>query len=160
QLRQRDVAQELREATALVQNEICRQDSTFTARKFLELVALESQCRGVRANDVRLHVWAELEKSRLGLSQELVFLGQDRNGEQRWTTRELYQLEQKILAVAETTMSRPSFVSQKATEQAIRNRPTLEPDQAEAVRHIALSSGQVKCILGGAGTGKTFMLDC
>src|SRR5262249_42754000 len=130
------------------------------AKTFLELTAIASQCRGVRANDVRNHVWAELEKSRRGLSKEIVFLGVDRAGEDRWTTRELYELEQQILDVAEKTKNQRSWVSMRATEEAIRNRPTLEPDQAEAVRHAALSPGQVKCVLGGAGVGKTFASDC
>ena len=69
-------------------------------------------------------------------------------------------MEQKILQVAEKTKQQPSWVSRKATEEAIRRRPTLEPDQAEAVRHAALAPGQVKCVLGGAGTGKTFASDC
>lgn len=99
-------------------------------------------------------------KSRRGLSQELVFLGQDREGEDRWTTRELYELEQNILDVATKAEKQPSWVQKQATEAAIRSRPTLNPDQAEAVRHLCLSPGQVKCVLGGAGVGKTFAADC
>ena len=159
-MRERDVMKELSEATELATRDICRQESSFTARKFLELTALEAQCRGVRANDVRLHVWAELEKSRMGLSKDPVFIGEDREGERRWTTRALYDLELKILDLAAKTMEQESFVGKRPTEQAIRNRSSLEPDQAEAVRHLALSPGRVKCVLGGAGTGKTFMLDC
>ena len=159
-LLEREVAKELDEATSLAKKDICYQESTFTARNFLELTALECQCRGVRANDVRLHVSAELERSRRGLSNDIVFLGQDRNGEERWTTRELHELERKILHLAELTKNQRSFVSKGETEAAIRKRPTLEPDQAEAVCHITVSPGQIKCVLGGAGTGKTFMLDC
>ena len=153
-----DVGKELREASTLAKKEICRQESTFRAHEFLERVCLHSLCRGVSANDVRLHAWAELEKARRGLSKDLVFLGQDAASEDRWTTRELHELEKKVIALSVSTKEKESRVSKAQTEEAIARRP-LNEGQAEAVRHLCLSPGQVKCLVGGAGMGKTFALD-
>jgi conjugative relaxase-like TrwC/TraI family protein len=153
-----DVAAELRLASHLAMKDVCRQESTFKAHEFLERLCLHSLCRGVSANDVRLHAWAELEKARRGLSKDFVFLGRDTSEDERWTTRELYELEKKVIALSEKRKDRASSVTKAATEEAIAERP-LNPDQANAVRHLCLSPGQVKCLVGGAGTGKTFALD-
>ena len=156
----RDARAELTAATDRALGVICSQQSTFTPRDFLEQVALESQCRGLRAGEVRLHAWAELEKARAGHSSEILLMGFDHGGAERWTTRELHRLELGILRDASETRDRPSWLGRAAVEEAIRHRPTLLPEQREAVRRITLGAGAVKCVIGGAGTGKTYMLDC
>ena len=42
---------------------------------------------------------------------------------------------------------------------ALAAKPTLRDEQVKAVRHVTQNSGNVQCVCGWAGTGKTFMLD-
>jgi ATP-dependent exoDNAse (exonuclease V) alpha subunit len=147
------------EASDKTKKEICVHDSTFTAAGFLERLCLNALCRGVSANDVRLSAWAELEKARLGLSKDLVFRGKDSDGNERWTTAHLYNQELRAMALSVSQKDRPSPVTKREVEAAISTKGTLNSDQANAVRHLTLSPGQVKVLLGGAGTGKTFCLD-
>jgi conjugative relaxase-like TrwC/TraI family protein len=156
--REVDVKKELTEATTRALKEITRGESTFSERKFLRVTAIESQCRGVSANDVRLHVWAELEKARRGISQELVYRGVQ-DGEQLFCTREQYELEKKLLDLVARSRDEKGHVKEKHVEEAIRAKKTLSPDQEKVVRGLCTKPGRVQCLVGGAGTGKTFALD-
>ena len=42
---------------------------------------------------------------------------------------------------------------------ALAAKPTLRDEQVKAVQHVTQNSGNVQCVSGWAGTGKTFMLD-
>jgi conjugative relaxase-like TrwC/TraI family protein len=159
QRREVDVMAELTEATRLALREVLRNESTFTPRKLLELTAIESQCRGVRASDVRMHVWAELEKCRRGLTNELVYRGLDQDGEERFCTRELWEIEQTLLDLAERGRNEKSRVTADEVTRAIEAKKTLTPEQVKAVRGLSENAGRIQCLLGGAGTGKTFALD-
>ena len=158
---ERDVSFELREtmSDALKQfNE--RGQSTMTERKLMEYANVEAQGRGVSANDVRLSVWATLEYARRGISPELRYLGKDTDGDDRFTTHKLYNLEQDIIESAERGRhSRDHQVGDRALNAALEARPTITAEQKEAVRHITQDEGNIKLVCGWAGTGKTYMLD-
>jgi conjugative relaxase-like TrwC/TraI family protein len=159
--RERDVARELGEALGRALKQIGLNESTFTEQTLLELTALESQCRGVRASDVRLHVWAELERASRGLPtrHELIYRGVDEDGRRRFCTRELLELEAGLLREAAASRGERGRVAPAQVERAVAGKGTLSPDQARAVRGLCLKPGRIQCLLGGAGTGKTFALD-
>ncbi|HEX5656187.1 MAG TPA: AAA family ATPase, partial [Polyangiales bacterium] len=90
---------------------------------------------------------------------ELVECGLDRNGFERFTTRDMKQQEEALVRYAQ-------FAGQQAThrvpdalvEQAIQLAPIkLSQDQADAVRAIACG-GDFVIVEGPAGTGKSTML--
>lgn len=159
--RERDVARELAEATGRALEQICANESTFTEQTLLELAAIESQCRGVRAADVRLHVWSVLERACRGLPAqgELVYRGVDEDGRRRFCTRELFDLEAGLLDQAAASRGERGRVAPAHVGRAIAAKATLSPDQERAVRGLCLKPGRIQCLLGGAGTGKTFALD-
>ena len=136
--------------------------STFTERKLIEQTAVEAQMRGLFANQVRLEVFFELERARRGSDDsQVVCLREQRDGYERFTTRELFKLEEEILQMAERgrRQSREHRVSDLSLAAALAAKPTLRDEQVKAVRHVTQNSGNVQCVCGWAGTGKTFMLD-
>ncbi|MFO0888318.1 MAG: MobF family relaxase [Isosphaeraceae bacterium] len=156
--RERDVARELEEATTRAIKQLTRGESTFTEQKFLEYAAIESQCRGVSGNDVRLHVWKELELARRGHHAELIYRGVE-DGHEHFCTRELFELEAAVLRAAHSTRHEKSRIREQDVERAIAAKGTLSLDQEKAVRGLSLKAGRIRCLVGGAGTGKTFALD-
>jgi conjugative relaxase-like TrwC/TraI family protein len=157
-----DIDQELRETMDRAIGQFSRSgESTFTERKLAEYAFVEAQCRGLSANDVSLSVWATLEHARRETPGSLVYLGNDPRGDERFTTRRHYELEQDIIRMAEESRGdRRHLVSDRAFKEAIAKRPTIRPEQAEAVRAITQEEGSLKNVCGWAGTGKTFALDC
>ena len=155
-----DETAELRAAVSEALKDITSRASSFTHRKLLEHTAIEGQTRGLCANEIRLKVWAELELATYGISQHVVHLGHHPDGYERFTTKELYKLEQEIIRTAERgRQSREHRVSDAALAAALLSKPTLRDEQVKAVRHITQFAGRVQCVCGWAGSGKTFMLD-
>ena len=155
-----DEPAELRAAVRDALKEITSSQSSFTHRKFLEQTAVEAQTRGLSANQIRLEVFAELERASRGISEHVIRLGRHPDGYERFTTRELFELEKEIIQTAERgRQSREHRVSDTALAKALASKPTLKAEQVEAVRHITKNAGRVQCVCGWAGTGKTFMLD-
>ena len=157
----RDETTELRAAVAEALKEITSSQSSFTLRKLVEQTAIQAQTRRLSANQIRLEVWATLEWARRGIRDaQVVHLGQHPDGYERFTTKELFELEREIIETAERgRQSREHCVSDTALARAIAAKPTLRAEQVEAVRHITQFAGRVQCVCGWAGSGKTFMLD-
>lgn len=76
----------------------------------------------------------------------------------RWTSRELLDVEARFVAAVATTDTIAALPA-AAVERAISDRPTLGPDQEAAVRTITSSMSPVTTLVGPAGSGKTYTVD-
>lgn len=77
-----------------------------------------------------------------------------------YSTPAMLRAEQHILETFSTGLDRGvGIVSDGLIEAAIARRPSLGDDQAAMVRAICSSGDQFQCVLGPAGSGKTFALD-
>ncbi|MDP9335289.1 MAG: relaxase domain-containing protein, partial [Actinomycetota bacterium] len=78
----------------------------------------------------------------------------------RYSTPAMLRAEQQVLETFRTGLDRGvGVVSDGLIEAAIARRPSLGDDQAAMVRAICSSGDQFQCVLGPAGSGKTFALD-
>jgi hypothetical protein len=78
--------------------------------------------------------------------------------EQRFTTRENLRYEREMLGRVERMVRQPRSESpQDLVEEAIQNRPTMDEEQARAVRYLT-SGPNIRVLSGIAGTGKSFTL--
>jgi conjugative relaxase-like TrwC/TraI family protein len=78
----------------------------------------------------------------------------------RYSTPAMLAAERDVLAAFEQGLARGvGVVASDTIETAIAARPSLGADQATMVRTICSSGDQFQCVLGPAGSGKTFALD-
>jgi conjugative relaxase-like TrwC/TraI family protein len=78
----------------------------------------------------------------------------------RYSTPAMLTAERQVLDAFEHGLDRGvGVVAPDAIEAAIAARPSLGEDQAAMVRTICSSGDQLQCVLGPAGSGKTFALD-
>lgn len=139
--------------TARKSVDACMQSqSHFTAREIVHAVA--SQHMAVQAEAIIRAV-----KSHLGESRDVVKVGEI-EGRQHYSTRAMLDLERSLLAAAEASKTNSAHqVKEAVLDRTLKRRPTITQEQAEALRHITAGTGSVSCLVGMAGTGKTFVLD-
>lgn len=90
-------------------------------------------------------------------SPELVSLGQDEQGKERYTTREMQSIETEMFkAVADLSDKANHRVDSSLVDKVIASR-TLTSEQEVALKHITQGK-DIACIVGFAGTGKSHML--
>lgn len=77
--------------------------------------------------------------------------------EQRYTTGELLRLEGDVLRFTNNQVE--TRVNRDAITTALAARPTIGRDQADMINMLTTSTSLVDCVIGKAGTGKTFALD-
>ncbi len=88
---------------------------------------------------------------------DLVHLGQDGSGKDRFTTRELLTLESEMVNTAvEGSKLVQHEVCDKQLEQLLEDKQ-LSQEQRVALQHLA-QSGEVACVTGFAGSGKSTLL--
>ncbi|HVD40052.1 MAG TPA: MobF family relaxase [Solirubrobacterales bacterium] len=78
----------------------------------------------------------------------------------RFTTREIWELEQQALATVEQ-MALPQdcgTVSGVVVSRVLAQRPSLKPDQRRLVERLLAGGEGVVVVIGEAGTGKTYAL--
>jgi hypothetical protein len=92
-------------------------------------------------------------------SEEVVTLGASGKGE-RFTTREVWEIERAALAKVEKMRSGngSSPTASLGAERVIAERPTLKADQAEMIRRLLTDPGRISVVIGEAGTGKTYAI--
>ncbi|MBN8928495.1 MAG: Ti-type conjugative transfer relaxase TraA, partial [Rhodospirillales bacterium] len=93
---------------------------------------------------------------------ELVRLGQDGRGRDRFTTREMLDTEQRMERAAGALADRDGHrvlqaAGWRAARAAERNGVTLEEEQRAAFRHVT-SGPDLSLVVGYAGSGKSTML--
>jgi conjugative relaxase-like TrwC/TraI family protein len=93
-------------------------------------------------------------------SEEVVTLGASGKGE-RFTTREVWEIEREALARAEKMRGGGGGSSASASlgaERVIAERPGLKADQREMIRQLLTEPGRISVVIGEAGTGKTYAI--
>lgn len=132
-----------------IQSEMTRQASTVTEAQLYAAVAIDQQLSGGRQ-----HIeWAA--GTVIGDLQTVQL--QDRHAV-RYTTQEMQQIERDMVERA-THLSalHKHTVSPKSLDTAFAAWPKLSEEQKAAVRHITMR-GDLACIQGSAGAGKSFAL--
>jgi Ti-type conjugative transfer relaxase TraA len=90
-------------------------------------------------------------------NEDLVKLGQDERGKDRFTTRQVLEAERAMLENAQALATQPAHqVNARYIDQAKATR-TLTPDQTKALEHVC-TSGDICCVIGYAGSGKSYTL--
>jgi len=94
------------------------------------------------------------------LEERAVSVVADRTvGERRWSTPELLEVEQRLVAGALDRRGEQAGVcSPEVVREALAEHPTAGEDQAGMVRDLTLSGDGVRVVVGKAGTGKTYAL--
>lgn len=95
-------------------------------------------------------------------SPEVIRLGRDGAGRERFTSREMLTIEQRMERSAERLGSeRSHFVAGQIRERAVRHAAerglVLSEEQASALAHVTKARG-LSVVVGYAGTGKSAML--
>jgi Ti-type conjugative transfer relaxase TraA len=90
-------------------------------------------------------------------SPELVALGKDDRGRQRFTTREMLQSERSLLASAEHLAHRARHAVDPNRRAAVLTQHRLSDEQRRAV-HEVTAQGDLKSLVGVAGSGKSTTL--
>jgi conjugative relaxase-like TrwC/TraI family protein len=137
--------------------------STFTAEQARAKLAEKAQT--VMTADQIRETFKDLFRS-----GDLVKLSPDREGRMRYTTKELREVEERILNTSKTlSRTQDMGISKEAIEQRLRSFEAaqsqakgttikLGQDQREAAMH-ALGPGRIKVVAGVAGAGKTFSME-
>ncbi len=89
---------------------------------------------------------------------ELVWLGTDERGKDRYTTKEMIQIEKKLLENSRDLNERKSHVVSKQKILRAENSKTMTDQQKQAYRHLVEKSGDLAVVEGYAGAGKSYML--
>lgn len=135
-------------------NSITERANTFTRSNLVRGVAERSQGGGFSAAEILSAIDSEL----LGKG-EILDLGLI-EGQKRYTTREILELEKRLLSRAgELIQGQSKRVSEETVSRVLESRPTMTEEQREAVKLITLSGEQLVTVTGRAGTGKTYMVD-
>lgn len=126
---------------------LTQQHSTFTHPDLARLVSRQS-VEVEQFNHIMIAVKSH---------PECVSVGKDEQGLERWTTQTLLTLEKNLIAQAmELSAASGHRVAAKHLAQAEANS-TLSAEQAAAFGHLT-SRGDLKCVVGFAGTGKSYLL--
>ena len=131
---------------------ITRQQSTFTRQELARFVA-----RHTDGAEQFGQVLAKVEAA-----PELVRLGQDGRGRDRFTTREMLTVEQRLEATgAALARSGAHQVERVVADRSVRAAAVrgmrLGAEQGDALRHVT-GGGDLALVVGYAGTGKSAML--
>jgi Ti-type conjugative transfer relaxase TraA len=90
-------------------------------------------------------------------SPDLVALGTDDLGRQRFTTREMFDLERNLLSNADALAHRVQHAVSPTRRAAVLAQHTLSPEQQRAVDEVT-GQGDLKSLAGVAGSGKSTTL--
>jgi conjugative relaxase-like TrwC/TraI family protein len=80
-------------------------------------------------------------------------------GKHRYTTPALVKAETNVMARFRSGLRvRAAIVSPETVAQLLQTQPELGPDQRNAINSLCRSGHQLQCLVGAAGTGKTYTL--
>ena len=133
----------------IVLHAITRQQSTFTHQDIARFVNRHSLDK-----DQFEQVYAAVKAS-----PELVSLGKDGHNYSReqFTTKAMLALETALIEQAITKANQRQHPVKAITQQHALKIKNLTEEQKSAFEHI-INSGDVACVVGFAGTGKSYML--
>lgn len=128
-------------------------ESTFGERDLVRALAESLQATGISTDTLLGEV-----RSRLAHSPDLVRLDEE-GGYFRYTTKEMLNAEQLLFDAADRSRgSEAHRVSERVLSEVVQRYPTIRDDQRAALARITTDPGSIQCVIGMAGTGKTFML--
>jgi len=166
------------QAVTQAMSTVTTKESTFTAKDIVREAGVVAQDGGVSATALRKAISERLQQAR-----DLVRLAEV-NGEQRYTTKAIFELEKKLIGLVEESRTcRGAWVSDRAIDRAIRRieerctaqkRTTdalapevrLSDEQRAAVKHMcqgidaARGTQAIRMVTGYAGVGKTTAVSC
>jgi ATP-dependent exoDNAse (exonuclease V) alpha subunit len=132
---------------SIVLNALTRQQSTFTHQDIARFVNRHS------VGDEQFTAIYEKVKTH----PEIVHVGKDDRQRDRYTTREMLKLETQMLEQAGALEKKPGHdISERKQERALENQ-SLSEEQKAAFVHLT-KKGDMACVVGFAGTGKSYML--
>lgn len=148
----RDNGQRIIADPSLALDAITHQQSTFTRREMARFAHRHSD--GIDQFNAVTHA--------IGNAPDLVELGRDRRGEDRFTTRDMIEAEQRLHRAAELMAERERHEvndtdRQAALAHAEQRGLVLSDEQAGALAHIT-DGRDLGIVIGHAGTGKSAML--
>ena len=153
-LPERNTGEEAVKALTFAAIHLTQSQAHFTERDFVRRVAEAAQASGLFAEDI-----LEFSEAHLRASPEIVRLGVH-YGEERFTTREMLELERSLLgSVQELDSDDFHQVSAERVIRGIGQFHELSEEQMNAVLHITAGTGGFASVSGMAGTGKTRMLE-
>lgn len=143
-----------RKAWTRALRELTEQHAHFSNRELIQKMCEALQTTAIGLD--QLLAWVDRD---LAHHKDIVQLKQFEN-EDHYTTREMWQLEEKLLAAAERlTKATGPVLDSSSIDLVIRRRKTISPDQEKAVRELLGSSSRLRILAGVAGSGKSFTLD-
>ena len=146
-----DVTAKLAASKAL--DTITKRQATFTKTDLVRFTAQEAQTLGLGADRA-----IEAADEMVSNSDQVISLGLD-DGVIRFTTPEIKEIEAEMLERVQYSRDCYSVkISDDALNKAILARPSITEEQREMVRFLTQGEGQIKVVIGDAGTGKTFTL--
>ena len=90
-------------------------------------------------------------------SPELAMLGVDEVGKQRFTTQTMLAIETAMIQEVDVLSQRIGHVVAADKTQAAMTSKSLTDEQSLAFQHLT-QTGDLKCVIGFAGTGKSYLL--
>ena len=90
-------------------------------------------------------------------SEQLVHLGIDKLGKDRYSTLKVFEMETNMCNQAEQCSKRNNHSVSDAIQKEATKNYTLNKSQQEAYSHM-LNGGDTACVVGFAGTGKSYLL--
>ncbi|MCC7144495.1 MAG: relaxase domain-containing protein [Candidatus Eisenbacteria bacterium] len=157
--RARQTVQVQREALVRSLTLLCAEHASFRQRDLIRKLAQEVLGIGLDAGGVRGLVQAYLTDQQLGLGsgQRVVPLGPGRDREPRFTTRQVFALEERMLAAVSASRECGTPLSEWSVRAAELSRH-LSREQSTALRALTLGPGSIQVLVGMAGSGKSFLL--
>lgn len=143
----RENGEKILENPSLALDAITRQQSTFTHQDLARFLN-----RHTADADQFQQVYAKVKAS-----DQLVYLGKDDHHRERYTTQDMLAVEARMLSHAQSLPQRDKHTVQEAIKaSALASKPLTE-EQRLAFEHLT-ASGDLKCVVGYAGTGKSYLL--
>ncbi len=145
-----DVEERVRQAVIDAGKKCTEDQAYFTRQKFIQRVSEELQDVPISGNEV-------MQRANAALKTEMyVELKHEKTNRLSYTTREMWELEQKMLADVQTLRESPGAkVALRIIDMTLKKRHDLSPDQARAARALLEDTSSIKTMTGVAGSGKT-----
>ena len=148
---ERDVPTLVCEAVERAAAKVTSQQSHFAEREFIRALGDALEDKGVGVSALLAGARAYFR------TRDIIRVGESK-GEARFTTREMLELERKLLGMSEELLLRSHRVASPLVEHVLKSRTTITREQREALLHITQGRA-VSLVRGVAGSGKTYMLE-
>lgn len=134
-------------------------ESTFTKKEILNISSKISLGQ-FSYNDLEKEL-EQVKKIGQTESSEIKYLGENKNGEKTYTTKEIHDIERENIKLVQNHTSQ-ALMSQKDAVEALRDFESknfkLTEGQFQSAKTILSSNDGTLVVQGSAGTGKTSML--